>query len=510
MPKDCLRLFRWLKMEAAIAVFIWSLSALCQDSHATQWFAPIDPLNATAELASRLSANAQIYFPGSDGFAEATSRWSSFETPGINLVVVPSVEHDVAVTVKYANQKNIPYIAVTGGHGAIITESKVKNGIEIWMHQLNTVEIAKDSAKIGGGALSKTVTHALWTAGKQTVTGVCECTSLLGPGLGGGHGLLQGRHGLVSDQFISMNIVLASGDIKTLDETSDLWWAIQGAGHNFGIVTSVTMKIYDIQYPNWAYEMFTFTIDKVEGLYDKLNVHLLNNGSPPVNIINYGFVTNNPEIDSKPITTFWILQEGATSVDSVYTKPFHELGPTTTDTGSGTYLDVPRWIDWDNDAATCQNSGLARTRYPIDISSYNVQSMRKVYDLFTDVTKKIPELNGSRFLFEGYSLKGVKAIPSESTAYPFRDDNLLLAPVISWVPSGQDIAKRATDFGKSLRQILYEGTGRSELHSYVNYAFGDETPMNWYGYEQQRQDRLRALKNKYDPHHKFSFYAPIV
>ncbi|KAI0182686.1 hypothetical protein EV127DRAFT_465415 [Xylaria flabelliformis] len=496
-------------MEAVIAVLAWGLSSLCQDSHATQWLPPICPLNATAELASRLSANAQIYFPGSDGFTEATIRWSSFEAPGINLVVVPSVEHDVAETVKYANQKNIPYIAVSGGHGAIITESKVKNGIEIWLHQLNTVEIGKDSAKIGGGALSKTVTHALWTAGKQTVTGGCECTSLLGPGLGGGHGLLQGRHGLVSDQFISMNIVLASGDIQILDETSDLWWAIQGAGHNFGIVTSVTMRIYDIHHPNWAYEMFTFTIDKVEGLYNKLNVHLLNNGSPPVNIFNYGFIMNNPDIDSNPVTMFWILQEGATSVDSVYTKPFHELGPTTMGAGSGTYLDVPRWIGWDDDAAPCQHSGLANTRYPIDIQSYNVQSMRKLYDLFTDVTKKTPELNGSHFLFEGYSLKGVKAVPSESTAYPFRDDNLLVAPVISWVPSGQDIAQKAINFGKSLRQILYEGTGRSELHTYVNYAFGDETLMNWYGYDKQRQDRLLVLKNKYDPHHKFSFYAPI-
>ncbi|KAI1734955.1 putative FAD-dependent oxygenase [Xylaria scruposa] len=499
----------WLKMEVIIAVFAWGLSALCQTGHAMQWLAPIRQPNATAELASRLSANAQIYFPGSDGFAEATSRWSSFKAPGINLVVVPSVEHDVSETVKYANQKNIPYIAVSGGHGAIITVSKLKNGIEIWMHQLNTVEIGQNSAKIGGGALSKTVTHALWTAGKQTVTGGCECTSLLGPGLGGGHGLLQGRHGLVSDQFISMNIVLASGDIQIFDKTSDLWWAIQGAGHNFGIVTSVTMRIYDIQYPYWAYEMFTFTMDKVEGLYDKLNV-LLNNGSPPVNIVSYGFFGNIPEIDSNPITMFWILQEGATSVDSVYTMPFHELGPTTTDAGSGTYLDVPRWIGWDNNAAPCQHSGLANTRYPVDIQSYNVQSMRKVYDLFANVTKKTPELNGSHFLFEGYPLKGVKAVPSESTAYPFRDDNLLVAPVINWVPSGQDIAQKATDFGKRLRQILYEGTGRSELHSYVNYAFGDETPMNWYGHEQQRQDRLLALKNKYDPHHKFSFYAPIM
>ena len=80
------------------------------------------------------------------------------------------------------------------------------------------------------------------------VTGVCQCTSLLGPGLGGGHGFLQGHHGLVADQFVSMNIVLADGTLHTIDEKSDLWWAMRGAGHNFGIVTSVETKIYDIEH----------------------------------------------------------------------------------------------------------------------------------------------------------------------------------------------------------------------------------------------------------------------
>lgn len=44
----------------------------------------------------------------------------------------------------------------------------------------------------------------------------------------------------------------------------------------------------------------------------------------------------------------------------------------------------------------------------------------------------------------------------------------------------------------------------------MNYAFGDESTQNWYGYEQWRQDRLSALKRKYDPNSKFSFYAPIA
>ena len=114
------------------------------------------------------------------------------------------------------------------------------------------------------------------------------------------------------------------------------------------------------------------------------------------------------------------------------------------------------------------------------------------------------------FLFEGYSVQGVKAIPSESSAYPFRKDNLLVSPLITYLPAGPELDTTATNLGKDLRRILYEGSQRKELHTYVNYAFGDEIKENWYGYEEWRQDRLSVLKRKYDPEGKFSFYAPIA
>lgn len=50
---------------------------------------------------SMLSQGAQIHYPGSDVFAEATARWSvSVNSPSIAIVVVPDVENDVAVTVR--------------------------------------------------------------------------------------------------------------------------------------------------------------------------------------------------------------------------------------------------------------------------------------------------------------------------------------------------------------------------------------------------------------------------
>lgn len=135
-----------------------------------------------------------------------------------------------------------------------------------------------------------------------SVTGTCECVSTLGPALGGGHGWLQGHHGLVADQFLSMNIVLANGTLVTIDESSDLWWAVKGAGHNFGIVTSVNVKVYDIEHSNWAVETLIFSGDKVEEVYQAANDHLLKNGTQSADVVNWSYWLNNPDADAENVS----------------------------------------------------------------------------------------------------------------------------------------------------------------------------------------------------------------
>lgn len=51
-----------------------------------------------------------------------------------------------------------------------------------------------------------------------TVAGCCETTGVVAPILGGGHGFLQGRYGLMADHLISARIFTASGDIVTASE----------------------------------------------------------------------------------------------------------------------------------------------------------------------------------------------------------------------------------------------------------------------------------------------------
>lgn len=506
---------RHFKMEVLAAVAAWTLGSTCLHVPVPRGLLGNCPRsNETwSELASVLSANASIYFSGSEEFTNATARWSVLDAPTVNVVVVPATEDDVAQTVKFANSMDLPFLAYNTAHGALTTLGKMEYGIEIYLNQLSSVEISEDgtTATFGGGTLSKVVTDTLWDAGKQTVTGTCECVSLLGPALGGGHGWLQGHHGLVADQFVSMNVVLANGSLVTIDETSDLFWAMKGAGHNFGIVTSLTSKIYDIESTNWAIETFIFSGDQVEAVYNATNVYLTQNGSQPVDIINWSYWLMMSGVDAEnPVILYWIIQEGVTEVDTQYSQPFIDIGPLSRTPDSGDYRDLATWTGIDLAAAPCQKDGLVNPRFPIYVEQYNITAQRQAYDLFSSSIAGDSPFNSSLFMFEGYSGEGVRAVESDSAAFAYRDDHLLFAPLITYSPTDSARDTQAADIGNQLRQIIHEGSGRSDIHAYVNYAYGDETPAIWYGSETWRQDRLKALKAKYDPNGKFSFYAPIA
>ena len=70
----------------------------------------------------------------------------------------------------------------------------------------------------------------------------------MGSTLGAGLGPLMGYRGLMIDALESVRLVTADGKIVTASQNQnpELFWAIRGAGTNFGIVVSATLKVYNI------------------------------------------------------------------------------------------------------------------------------------------------------------------------------------------------------------------------------------------------------------------------
>jgi len=120
--------------------------------------------------------------------------------------------------------------------------------------------------------------------------------------LGGGHGYLQGLFGMLADQIIEARVVLADGTSVMASEKSnkDLFWALRGAGHNFGIVTSIKYKVHD-KIPKWTVYSFNFKQDKLEKVFELANNYMGKRDHPPQLTMFFRF-TRRPDVDPQSVS----------------------------------------------------------------------------------------------------------------------------------------------------------------------------------------------------------------
>lgn len=337
------------------------------------------------------------------------------------------------------------------------------------------------------------------------MTGACDCVGFTSPVLGGGHGWLQGRYGLMLDNLVSARVVLADGTAITVDERrhSDLFWGLRGAGHNFGVVTSLTYKIYD-RTPDIATAAFTFTQDKLEDVFAIANQWL---AAPkrPVELTHFGLFVNDPTVDSKPIIIFLVYwQSTGGDIPTQYTDPLTALKPVSVVKKPFDLLSINANTGASYSGPACAE-GAGRQTFPVDLNSWNVKNLRTVIDILSDLPAP---LRNASVLLEGFATNRVLEIPASSTAYAHRSSQLLASPLFTYPANDATVHKSVVKVGEQIRATFLRGTGL-ELRAYLNYASGDESQEALFGYEPWRLQRLRKLKKKYDPFGRFNLYGPI-
>lgn len=464
------------------------------------------------ELGPQLSTGATMYFPASEQYDDATSRWNIYGQPNISVVVEVATADDVATVVKYANLAELPFIAVNRGHGSPFTLSGVQNGIQIWLNQLTDITISEDgeSAVMGGGVYVEQVIGFLAEQGKASATGACGCVGNTGAGLGGGHGRLQGFFGLVLDNFISLDVVLWNGTQITVSDESypDLFWGFRGAGHNFGIVTSFNYKVYDQPAPVWFLGKYSFTQDQLENIFDEMNRQSEATLPMEMGLLLLNYAWDTTVSTTEPVLILTINYAGDSAAASAYADPFKAFNPVATMEELVPYEQVANASGTGLDSALCGH-GTQRMQFAADLLTYNATTSRELYDLFRDVSVAKPEFRGTILVFESYSVQGIKAVDPDTTAYPHRGDNIIWTQVIQY-DYNPSLDAEAIAWGEQARSIAHAGQEPgADLNVYVNYAFGSETLESMYGYEPWRLAKLRDLKSTWDPHGKFNYYMPI-
>ncbi|AEO58513.1 FAD linked oxidase-like protein [Thermothelomyces thermophilus ATCC 42464] len=140
-------------------------------------------------------------------------------------------------------------------------------------------------ATVQPGARLGHIATVLYEEGKRAFShGTCPGVGVGGHSLHGGFGFSSHSHGLAVDWITSADVVLANGSLVTASETEnpDLFWALRGAGSNFGIVASFRFKTFAAPPNVTSYEInlpWTNSSNVVKG-WGALQEWLLNGGMP--------------------------------------------------------------------------------------------------------------------------------------------------------------------------------------------------------------------------------------
>jgi FAD/FMN-containing dehydrogenase len=152
------------------------------------------------------------------------------------------------VAVLAARAGTLPLSVKGGGHDW--AGRALCDGIVVDLSEMRKVTVSADatSVRVGGGALASDLATQLDPRGLVAVTGSVGAVGMGGLTLGGGYGPLIARFGLASDNLIGAEVVLADGRVVVAGPSGDqeLLWALQGGGGNFGVVTSMSLRLHQV------------------------------------------------------------------------------------------------------------------------------------------------------------------------------------------------------------------------------------------------------------------------
>lgn len=186
--------------------------------------------------------------PGDVGYTAVRSTYLRGGAPG--LVLQPRDEAEVSQALIWARSQQVPLAIRSGGHG-ISGRSTNDGGIVIDVSRLDGIEVLDAETRrvrIGPGARWGEVAAALHPYGWALSSGDHGGVGVGGLATAGGIGFLVRAHGLTLDHLRAVDIVLADGSSAHASETEnpDLFWAVRGAGGNFGVVTSFEFEVDEV------------------------------------------------------------------------------------------------------------------------------------------------------------------------------------------------------------------------------------------------------------------------
>ena len=442
--------------------------------------------------ALRRTFRGEIVQPDDVDYDEHRRIWNGSIDRHPALIARCADADDVSDAIRFARDSGLDLTVRSGGH-SFPGHSVSDDALVVDLSLMKQIQVDPENrvARVQAGVRLGELDAATQPFGLAVPAGIVTTTGLAGLTLGGGIGWLMRKYGLTIDQLLSVELVTADGQHMraSAGENPDLFWAVRGAGANFGVVTEFVFQLNPLGPEVFAGGTFwpmqesanvlRFYRDWITDVPDELTTIVVHRKAPPLPAIPV-------ELHGRPVVTVLSCYAGSVEDAERVLAPLRAYGSPLLDiharkpfTAHQAMFDPSFPNGWWYYFRSCEVDTL--TDEVIDITAEHALRLRSPLTAFPifHLGGAVARVGDDETAFHGRSAGHVVNINATmSTREGFDDER-------EW----------SRTFWTAL-QPHHRGV-------YVNFLMdeGDDRVRAAYG--AAKYDRLRALKLRYDPDNVF-------
>jgi FAD/FMN-containing dehydrogenase len=406
---------------------------------------------------------------------------------------------DVIAAVKFGRASGLPVAVRSGGH-SFPGLSVADDALMIDLSPMKGVRVdpEQQTARAQAGVLLGELDQETQAFGLAVPSGIVTHTGVAGLTLGGGIGWIMRKHGLSVDQLVSVDLVTAEGEFvkASADENEDLFWGVRGGGGNFGIVTEFEFRCVPlgtqvlagpIFWPmEQSGEVLRFYRDWVAEAPDELMSLVVHRKAPPLPIVP-------EELHGKPVVMVIPCWAGDVEEGEKFIRPLREFGSPVADVCMPKpYLTHQAMLD----------PSFPPGRWYYFKSCDVAELTDEIIDITMERSLQIKSPMTSFPIWQGGG--AVARVGDDETSFNGRKAAFTYnIGACTETSEGFDEEREWVRSFWSALEPWHQGV-------YVNFLGDEGAERVRQAYGPEKYDRLRALKQKYDPENFFRINQNIA
>lgn len=432
----------------------------------------------------------EILHKGDAAYDNARKVWNGMIDKNPAIVAKCLDAGDVIQAVNYARSNKLIVSVKAGGHN-VAGNAVCEGGVMIDLSKMKAIQIDPVSkiAYAEPGVLWNEFDKTTLELGLATTGGTVSDTGIAGLTLGGGIGWLMSQFGTTCDNLLAVEIVTANGELILADKSNhtDLFWAVRGGGGNFGIVTSFTYQLHEVNGIVKAGMLF-YPMERAKEVFQFYREYIR---SAPNELMSYsGFIVTP---DGLPVTFILPAWMGPLEDADKHLAPLRNFGPPIADLiAEMPYTSLQSILD------AAAPAGLRRYWK----SGYFTELSDDLLDIFLKHVATRPS-PFSPVLF--FHLRGAAtAIAPDANAFSHREDQWDSDIISQWTDAADDEKNIAwtKGFWKEIEPFT-----RGVYINHLDRDDGNDRVRNAYG---SNYNRLQEVKRQYDPDNFFRLNNNIL